>query len=214
MSTANRFGRIVSPGMVERAVVATLNVWMDDCLGELERLEGYAPGSIERPRGIVTRSEFERRQEDQVPLLVVINTGVNGKPERRGGGVYRLAWAVGVVAIVSDTDEDATRDLASAYTTAVRVALLQHAKLKSGSFPDGLADDLDLLDEQYNDIPFLSTRNLASGRVTVEIGVDSAVSMLAGPTVPSGHPSTDPGPWPSAVQPSTNVVPLSILETV
>ena len=67
MSSSNLFGEIVTGGMVERAVRDTLALWIDDYLGELERLEGYAPGSVKRPLGYVTSSEFDKWPEDQLP---------------------------------------------------------------------------------------------------------------------------------------------------
>lgn len=215
MSDSNRYGRVVSPRDVENAVVASLNVWIDDCLGEAERLYGYEPNSIERPRGIIRRSEWTKWPEDQIPVIVVINAGLAQQPIRRANGTYDALWRVGVCPIVSDVDQDATRDLAEAYTVAVRLALLQHKMLKSPAYPDGFADFTSWIDEQYNDMPELIQRSMNSGRVVLDIGVENVLTEQAGPRTPTVPASQDPGPWLTVSEtPSVIVTPLNPTEAV
>lgn len=230
MSSANIYGQIISGGVVERAVCDFLGAqeialiaagspsgngyWIDTYLNEIERIEGYTPGSIQRPRGIVTASEFDKWPEDALPVLLVISPGLTQPPERRGDSSYEARWAVGVAAVVSDINVLQTRRLAMAYGAAVRAAMLQHAKL------GGFASYLDWLDETYGDIPFADSRSIEAVRIVFEVGVENVVRRAAGPDVPApipvgNAPQSDPGPWPSVVPPvTTTVLPKRITETV
>lgn len=196
MSASNRYGQIVTPGMVERAFVATLELWMDDYLGELERVEGYDVGEVVRPAGIITASQFAKWPEDQLPLIMVIAPGTTGKPERHAQGRYNVAWAVTAAAIVSDIDELEARRLAGAYAGAMRAAILQHKMLKSPLHPEGFAQFLSWKGEGYGDLGFEDARTLDSCRVEFAVGVEDVTTEHAGPRTPSGSPGTDPGPLP------------------
>lgn len=210
MSETNQYGQIISRTAVEKAVVASLDIWLDDALGELERVDGYDPGSIQRPLGIVTRSQFEKWPEDQIPVVMVINTGLAKPPVPRAQGVYDAAWLVGVVPIVSDIGEDGTRDLAGTYGAAIRMALSQHSMLKSSAYPNGFAQYANWVGEDYTDMPFLATRSLDSARIIFEVGVDSVVTKQAGPRVAPTDPSADPGPWPAVADFETRPEPVLI----
>lgn len=214
MSNANLYGRIVSPTAVEHAVVASLQIWLDSAIGELERIDGYPCNTIERPHGIVTSSQFEKWPEDQIPVVLVINTGLAGPPARRADGIYDAAWLVGCAPVVSDVDHAGSRDLALTYTAAIRMALLQHAQLKSGLNPTGFAHYVDWRGEDYTDMPFLNTRSLAAGRVIFEVGVESAVNQQAGPRTPPLDPCVDPGPWPNVGEPTVTFQPVPIGATL
>jgi hypothetical protein len=206
MSLTNLFGQIVSPHQVEEAVVASLTVWLPDYLGELERIEGYTPGTIALPAGIITASEFEKWPEDQLPLILVMNGGLASKPIRRGNGRYEAEWLVNVAPIVADVDEVQTRRLASAYATACRAAVLQHKGLKSPLHPEGFAAFIKWRDEKYVDIPFAETRTLGSGQVIFSVGVEGVTTEQAGPREPI-TPAVDPGPLPAVTGVSVTVNP-------
>lgn len=216
MSAANQYGKLIGPQDVEKAIVASLNLWIDGALGEAERLYGYPPNAIQRPLGIIRRSEWAKWPEDQVPVIVVINAGLSGQPIRRAQGTYDAVWRVGVSPIVSDQNTDDTRDLAEAYTVAVRLALLQHKKLISPAYPDGLPGAFTLwVDEQYHDVPELAVRSLDSGRVVIDVGVEGVITEMGGPRTPPTVPATDPGPWPTVTQqPTVTTIPLSPTEAV
>lgn len=211
--TASLFGQIISPKAVEQAVAAGLTVWLDTYLGELERIEGYEPNAIERPRGIISSSEFAKWPEDQIPVVTVINLGLAGKPERYGEGRYDASWLVGIAAIVSDVDHASTRDLALTYTAAIRAALAQHKMLKSPLHPDGFANFSMWHDETYGDLAFNETRTLGAGRTLFEIGVAGAVTEHAGPRVPSTNPAVAPPLLPTVSQATTVAVPIGIEES-
>ncbi len=208
MSETNLFGRIVSRTAVERAVIASLNIWLDSALGELERIDDWPLNSIKRPMGIVTRSQFAKWPEDQLPVILVICAGLAGTPVEHAGGRYDASWLVGVAPIVSDVDEDSTRDLAGAYGAAVRTAVLQHSMLKSPINPDGFSSSIDWVGEDDTDIPFLASRSLASTRVVFQVSVETAVTKQAGPRTPPETPWVDPGEWPEITHVEIDVEPV------
>lgn len=212
--TASLFGQIISPKAVEEAVAASLTIWLDTYLGELERIEGYDPGAIERPRGIISSSEFAKWPEDQIPVVVVVNSGLAGKPERRNEGRYDASWLVGIAAIVSDVDHASTRELAFTYTAAIRAAIAQHKMLKSDLHPDGFAKFSEWEDETYGDLAFNETRTLGAGRTIFSVGVTGAVTEYAGPRVPSDDPAVAPGLLPTVVEADAVVVPIGIEESL
>lgn len=211
----NLFRPIVSKKMVERAVIASLEQWMDTYLGQIERIEylpdgsrTYAGGQVERPRGIISRSEFDKWPEDQLPVILVLCSGLAGQPERYARGNYRAAWTVGVAALVSDVDEDSTEQLASAYGSAIRTAILQHKTLKSSLYPAGFANGVRWEDESYSDAPTIQGRTQQAARVIFSIAVDDVVTEYAGPREPLPDPTVDPGDWPVVENALANVTPI------
>lgn len=196
MSASNIFGPIIDGDTVEEAVKASLEVWISEYLGEMERLKGYAPNEIQRPLGIVTSSQFAKWPEDEVPLILIVSGGT-GKPVRRSKGEAEVAWSIAVNPIVSDTDEAATRKLALTYAAAVRAALEQHKRLRSALHPDGFASFTHWEGESYTDLAFLESRTLGTARVMFSVGVESVVTAFAGPREPRPDPKVDPGPWPT-----------------
>lgn len=209
----NLFKQIVTPGMVERAMAAAVELWIDTYLGQIERIEGYDPGQIERPRGVITRSEFDKWPEEQIPLIVVMTSGLAGKPERHAQGNYHASWAVGVASIVSDIDQENTRQLSLAYAAAVRSLVLQHKMLKSATWPDGFANGTSWEDETYSDMPSLKERSISAARVIFSVGVDDVVTEYAGPREPLSPAAVDPGNWPEGVF-DTTTTPIGIEDTL
>lgn len=205
MTATNVFGPVVTLRTVEQGVAAFLRIWFLDYLDEIERREGYAPGQIERPRGIPIASDFEKWPEDQIPCLLVLSAGLAGAPQRQGDGSYTTDWQVAIAPIVKDIDEDATRNLASAYTAAVRWAVMQHQGL------EGLGRVLRWRDETYDAGPLERRRTLAAGRFVFDVQMDGSlvefgpvtpVNDPLDPSDPPGDPSPDPGPWPDVKLPA------------
>lgn len=211
MSEANLYKRIVTPQAVEQAVAATLALWMPDYLGELERIEGYDAGQVALPQGYITLSQFAKWPEDQLPLLLVVSPGLAQAPTRQHGSSYEAEWRIEVVAIVSDTDEENTRQLASTYAGAIRAALLQHKMLKSSLHPDGFAQFTKWRNEKYSDVDFTDLRTLDSCRVFFTIGVEDVVTEQAGPREPSSEPGVDPGPLRKVEKVEVTVEPEALL---
>jgi len=195
LSASNIYGQIIDGDTVEQAVVASLNIWISDYLGEMERLKGYAANTIERPHGIVTSSEFEKWPEDQVPVILVM-AAATGKPKKHEQGKYEATWTVGIAPVVSDINQPETRKLAMTYAAAIRAAIVQHKLLKSSLHAQGFASSTEWQGEDYSDIAFSDTRTLGSARVMFAVAVDDVVTAIAGPREPSITPSIDPGNWP------------------
>lgn len=197
MSSSNLYGPIVSPRDVERGVVASLERWIGDYLGEMERHEGYEPGQIVRPLDIITSTEFRKWGQDATPIILVLNAGYGDKPVRRAEGNHDCSWLVAIMPIVSDTDEMSTRDLMLTYVTACKLAVMQHKMLKSDLYPDGLSTFVMLRDEAYDaDVPVLASQSLAAGRLVIEVGVQNAFTESGGTREPLSDPAQDPGPYP------------------
>lgn len=205
------FGTIVSGKVVERAVAASLEIWMDGYLGEMERVDGYDANSIERPRGIVTASEFEKWPEDQLPVIVIISSGIQGKPTRRGDGSYEATWQIAVAPIASDMNSEETRDLASTMGAASRAALTQHKRLESELHPDGFGTSMEWVGEVPASIPFGDSRTLAAMMVMFLVTVDHVVEEAAGPRVPPENPAVPmpEGPQVTSIKVGAHPVELS-----
>lgn len=211
MSEANLYGRIITNRQVEKAVGACVELWMNDYLGELERIEGYDPDTLARPLGVVTASEFAKWDGEQLPVILILSAGLGGTPLRStSDGGYEASWTVAVCGIVSDIDEAATRNLAGAYAGAIRGAILQHRALTSPLHPAGFASFLSWRDESYGDIPFADTRTLDSCRVIFNVGVENVTTEQAGPREPSGEPAVDPGNWPGVTSVKTEAEPVLV----
>lgn len=211
MSEANLYKRIVTPQAVERAMAATLALWMPDYIGELERIEDYDVGQIALPEGYITASQFAKWPPDQLPLILVLSPGLAKAPARQHGSSYEAEWRIDVVGIVSDTDEENTRQLASAYAGAIRSAVLQHKMLKSSLHPDGFAQFTKWRDEKYSDIDFADSRTLDSCKVSFTVGVEDVVTEQAGPREPSSEPGVDPGPLRKVEKVEVTVEPEALL---
>lgn len=198
------YGRIITGGDVERAVLATLREHAAEYVEEVERQQGREPGALARPRGYIVASQFQRWPEDQLPVVVVISPGFAGPPRRAGDGRIMARWSVGVGVIVSSAHREAARDNGQLYAAAMRALVLQHEDL------GGLAAGVELQDEDYSDFPFISTRTLMSARVLFSATVDDVTSAGWG-SPPWGRPPTptdptDPPSWPTVRRASVELL--------
>jgi hypothetical protein len=190
-----KFGPIVTGNTVEQAVKRVLEERLDDYLGELERIEGYEPDAIERPRGVVTASELEKWPEDQIPVVVIVSAATE-RPVKRSHGDYEATWNLGVAPVVSDVNADETRKLALSYVAAVRACIVQHKGLKSSLHPAGFSEATHWESEHYDGIAFGETRTLLAPRVMFNVTVLEAVNSQAGPREPYEPASSEPADWP------------------
>lgn len=199
MTVANLFERIVTGRQVERAVGDHLEQWMHTYLREIERDAERPVGQIRRPRGYFAFSELDKWPEESTPCIVIVSPGLIDEPTRRGNSSYEATWGVGVVPVVSSTDEINTRDLALDYTAAVRAAVMQHKSL--GGFASGVT----WRGENYDVVPFEASRALGAGQVAFGVTVENVLTEQAGPVEPLPDPTIDPGPWPDATIIDTTV---------
>lgn len=198
MTATNVFGPIVTLRTVEQGMAAFLRIWFLDYLAEVERREGYQPGEIERPHGIPVASEFDKWPEEQIPCLLVLSSGLASPADRLGDGSWTTIWQIAVAPVVKSTDEDEVRRLASAYTAAVRTAVMHKRGL------EGLGRVVRWVDEVYDGGPLERRRTHAVGRFVCDVEIDSTIED-GGPLIPSSPPldpetvwppPDDPGPWP------------------
>lgn len=213
MSATNIYGEIWSPKQVEKRIIGALRDWLPYYLGELERIDEYDPGSLPVPLDYVRASEFAKHPEEQLPVVLVI--AGEAIPRAREEGRYEATFPVGIAPVVSDpTDEDASRDVAGTYGAAIRAAVLQHKRLRSTEYPDGIDGSVVWTHESYTDLAFNTTRSLGTSRVIFAVTINSAVTANAGPrALPVDPPDVDPGPWPDVQPgyPQVNVEPVEEL---
>lgn len=195
MTDQQVFGRVVTGTDVERAVLDTLKAWMREYLAWVERHAERSPRSLQMPRSWVSATEVERWPEEQLPSVLVLNTGLAEPPERDGEGAFRASFAVGIAVIVSAKDRAETDELSKLYVTAIRAALLQHPSL------GGFADAVEWVDENYDALPAgpggSRRRQLAAGQVVFRVTVGDVLVSPGGPTAPRDNPYEEPE-WPFA----------------
>lgn len=201
------YGRILSVKPVKLAVERTLRAWTPHYLAELERQEGLPARTLlpfrswARPAGAPSSWNQSVRT---MPACFTRSPGIIGEPETRGGGKVRLTWAVGVMAVVTAADYDATADLAGQYGAAVRAALLQHGGLADPADPDRtpFASGLDLLDEQYTEVA--DNQTVQAATVLFAVTVDHVVDRAAGPkTLP-------PDPYAAPVEHTADTIDVDV----
>lgn len=190
-----KFGPIVTGTAVERAVKVVLEERLSNYLGELERIEGYPPDAIERPRGIVTASELEKWPEDQLPVVVIISAATE-RPIKREKGRVEATWVLAVAPVVADVNAEETRKLALAYVAAIRAVIVQHKGLKSGLHPKGFSEATHWEAEHYDGIAFGETRTLLAPRAVFTVTILEAVNSQGGPREPYEPPDAEPSDWP------------------
>lgn len=213
MSATNVYGPSVSVAQVEKLVIGALEDWLPFYLGERERLDGYEPGDLPIPLGYVRASEFAKWPEDSLPVVLVVSPGTS-RIRKRDDGKHEISWNVGVAPVVKDRSQEDSRDLASAYGTAIRDAIVQHKLLRSTRYPDGIEGSVELRAESYTDLAFDSTRTLGTAHIVFEVSVDNAVSTAAGPReLPTEPPDVDPGDWPPLAPgyPHVEINPVEVL---
>jgi hypothetical protein len=186
----SQFGTIKTPDEVEQAMLNHLHTWLPTYLAEIERQKGITAGSLQAPRSYVTRNEFTKWPEDQLPALVVVNFGTAGDPKREGGGEYRVPWTLGVGAVLGARDKPFTHRLTRLYGSAIVAAILQHQSL--GEYAESTHWD----QMSFNDINERQGRTLASIQSIYTVSVRETINALEGPIQPVVPPTTDPGDWP------------------
>ena len=188
----NLFGRILTGEQVEDAVVATLQLWMETYLAEVERQTSRPLRSLPLPRSYQVAQEFMKWPEEIIPAVVVVSPGTDGDPVMRGDGRYEATWTVGVAIVVAAATRNDTHSLAMAYSAAVRAALTQRPSL--GGFAAGTTWG----GESYDDLPSEDARSLQAGYQIFNVTVEDVMNARGGPpaAVPAVDPYVDPGDWP------------------
>ena len=177
------FGPIVTGGQVEDAVEATLRKWLPTYIAEVSGQDGRSRSKTPNIASWQVVPDFETWPESKFPALVIVSTGVSGKPKRKAGGVYSAPWAFGIGVFCKSNSLKNMRDLSKIYGAAIRAVLVQHSSL--GDFASGL----DWEDERYDDLEFRE-RTYAAARLVFTVEVDEVVRRSAGPA--QADPNYDP----------------------
>lgn len=193
---ANSIFENISPGsLVQEAAAATLLKWMPTYLREIERQLSRTLGQIPAPRTYTSRNRFESFPEDQMPLCVVVSSGLVDTPSRESDGRYNAWFSLGIGFLASARDEDAADFLSKVYAAAGRAIILQRPSL------GGVASGVEWIDETYDDdVVTEDQRTMKASYVIFRIHMDDIVTRFAGPVEPDApDPATQPGStWPTA----------------
>jgi hypothetical protein len=186
-------GAIIDPSVVEDAVTATIEVWIDSYLTEVENQRGLTVNTISRPLSYNETFDYDNWPEGQLPGIAVISPGTVGEPERWGNGDISAWFEVQVAAIVTGQQEGEVRRVAQRYQSALGALLMQLANL-SGATNTPFATDV-TFDGYEMRLPDVDNRTLAVGLVNVHVLVDSLFNAQAGLKVaPPPNPIPQVGP--------------------
>lgn len=185
------FGVTVTPPMVERAVIATLKLWLPTYLRHLEKVEGFKAKALPDVKSWRAADTMEERfPEQQIPAVqVMLTNDVKLVTEAETG---HAVFGGTVDVLVESSEPEPVRRLASIYAWAIGLCLDQKSGL-DGSVP------IDGFGWASHNVPALgrpSNRWLALGSVDVAFAVKDAFNPLAGPTEPSDEPPN----WPVATK--------------
>ncbi len=191
------FKDIISSDELDVQINATLSMWMDTYLAELDRQRGFST-PIPGIRSYVTLQDFRHDPENQTPAVVVVNAGTTGRPQKTGEGWYRSTFLVAVAVITSTKDQASTRRMSQVYGAAVRAIMLQK---KAGA---NMVSDVAWLGEANDQIDRDAGDQLAACTNSFELMVDGIVKERgAGPAAPS---TATPDPVPTVVGGDSNSV--------
>ena len=199
------FGQLIDASQVEEAVKSTLIAWMEEYMEEYEYQQDIPIGDLPRPRSWVVAEDVNRESGDQLPSIVIVSPGLNGDaPLHDGEGNYSAWWRVGIGAFVSAKDRNSTKALIRQYIAILRQIVLQ----QQGGYSSGVR----WIDESYDDsFAFTDQLTISAGQIVVDVQVDEAVNVWAGPrgvpTVPLPQP---PQTWPPVESVDAAVEPLEV----
>jgi hypothetical protein len=171
------FGPLVLPDQIENGVIQTLSDWLPEYLPWVERMANRTPGTLPLPRSYVATNDLTRWPENQLPSVLVMNTGLAEEPTKDGRGNYTAKWAVGLSVVVGAADREEVDSLAKLYTAAIRTVLLHKSDLHH------LAEAVEWVDEGYDALPGdrKTRRQLAAGQAIFRVEVSGVAAKTAGP---------------------------------
>lgn len=189
------FGSWTGPTDVNARLVAHGLKWITEFLAEIERQKGLDPRDLPVPgegQWTVSRDEFEKWPEDQTPAVFVITPGLTGTPRQEGDGSLTapVAFSVAVQTSSGGHGKDASDELAHFYGTALKQLYLAPLPIEGLR----LGGPVTLIDERYDDIPFIKRRDLGSARLIFSLWVRDWVTHGRPPRKePREDPYQDPG---------------------
>jgi hypothetical protein len=181
------FGQILSPAVVEQWIIDLSDKWFDEYLAEMERQRGLEPNYYPRLKSLVTANDFDGFwPEDNLPCLLVMNSGMAEPPARDGQGEWRTRWLFGIAVIVSTDTRKDTRSAMHDFSMAFTAMILQHRSLEH---PEAILGT-SWVDGRPSAIPAPEgdTRRLGAGQMMFNIDVKSVVSERGTPPEPDPRP--------------------------
>lgn len=199
------FGALVFPDEVEAAVIATCQKWFPEYLALAERKLGFTPEDIPEIGSWVATADLTRWPEEQLPSVLVMNTGLAEEPKKYGGD-YTAKFAVGLAVVASGQDGPTTDRLVKIYTAILRAILTHHPDL--GDF----ATAIEWVDEGYDALPSgKRRRDLGAGQLIMRVEVESVISDKGGIAEPRENPYEGPPPdGPVVTAPGVNLTPTPL----
>jgi hypothetical protein len=172
---------------LEEAAMTTLSKWMPTYLQEIELQLGRTRDLIPAPRLYTTRNEFTSFPDDQMPMCVVVSTGLADPPLADGEGTYSGWFALGVGFAAAAKDAESSGFLAKVYGAAGRAILLHYPSL------GGICEGVEWADESYDDLVSEEERTIRACYSIYRVKVGNLVTRYAGPSDPIPDPVTQPG---------------------
>lgn len=171
-------GPILDGGHAVELVMAQLKARLPWYVAEVAELNGLARDFYAPPAQWETTSRSSRSRSFKYPAILVMSTGADGEAVKEGDGKYRQPFIVGVAALVSARDQEATNQMARRYSGAIKACILQRPSLGS-TYVHGLS----LKAEDYDDDlpPGEDDKTLASCRLIFTVELRGVVDTRLAP---------------------------------
>lgn len=181
------YGPIVSGRVLELAIQATLERWIEEYLVELAHQQGRPNDPLAPFASYNVRPRGEHWPEDKIPAIIIVNAGLEKEPSHDGDGLYEAEWRIGCVIIASGLDEGNARQNAEDYAACVRTLLVQRRGELGVSHVRWVA-------ETYEEAAAEQGRTLSGAVVEYTMAMPGVLNRYKGPApdaVPSrGRPGT------------------------
>lgn len=202
----SQYGPAIVSYDVEEAVLATLQEWIHDYLGEHERQSPYwSLGQIQRPRSWQLVTDY--RDADawrKLPCIAVESAEEASIPN--AGGAVDGEWGLTVVVIAKDNDREGTRRLVAGYAGAIKRILWQKGSL--GGFATGVT----VGDVTYDAMPAPKSKTVAGAEIRIVVTVSDVASRWGGPDEPT--PVEEPPPVTSPTDPTHETTNVAVSTTL
>lgn len=185
---------IISAHQVEDAVEATLKTWFNTYLREIEIQLNLLALALPDPKSYTVVNELDDFPELQLPRVLIISPGMAGPPRPEGDGTLTGFFRVGIGIVAQGNSRESTNRNIKLYAAATRAILLQKPGL------GGLATNIDLESEEYDEYSPDQSRTLGVASLVTIVTVPGIVNRRGGPGVPVPPvPDTIPdSDWPVA----------------
>jgi hypothetical protein len=213
MSADSIFGVSVGGHDVDAALVAVYDKWLETYLHYVARNSGESFERLRMVRSIRVSTEMEAMPEDQRPVLIIVNNGLEDIPARGAmsgslAKAYIAMWEyqVGVQVVAKGQKQSAVPRavrLAWLYMQAVRLNTIQQAA--DELIPNNPITWVDWKMEEPSGLDSTADRTSCLVTATFNITTPNAATWGTGPIEPGWPPEEDDQPLPD--DPTWPVVP-------